>query len=433
MFARIRNRLTLLYTTIFTCFLILFAGVSYLGSTWAVSYELNEEVRQLCLKEAEKQLESYKQNGKLEQESDKEIYDVRSVSGVVFYYLLDDKGNVWRAQEPFPEMRETILGKIRKWRSKEGQTETYSASLQNGQEIKVVMTARGIYENQHLIGTLYFGKDVTAYYNVIQHSTPVLIGISFVFLLVAAGAAHILAGRTMIPLKRSFSRQREFVADASHELRTPLTVLRTSADAIARDDKNVMSSFSQLVLADMKDEIHKMTGIVSDLLTLARADAGAIELFKERFDFAPEAERIIRMLEPSAKEKNIQLFLQIYHANAIYGDKERLSQLLTILVDNSIKYTPHGGTVIVALAVEQSDSGSLFRISVSDTGVGIEAEHQQQIFERFFRVDQNRSRDTSGSGLGLAIAHWIVKVHNGKITVSSEPGKGSTFAVSIPM
>jgi signal transduction histidine kinase len=326
-----------------------------------------------------------------------------------------------------------ILERIRNWDNKEGKTETYTLKLLNGQEAIVVMTARQIYDNQRLVGTVYFGKDVTAYYKVLQQSTIVLAGISLVFLLIATVAAHILAGRAMIPLKRSFARQREFVADASHELRTPLSVLLASTEAIERDDENTMSSFSQQVLQDMKDELRKMTAIVSDLLTLARADAGAVELFKEQFDFSPEVERIIRMHEPAAKEKDIQLRLRENRTAAVFADRERLNQLLTILVDNAIKYTPNGGTVIIAITVAESEAHPILTMSVSDTGIGIAAEHQQRIFERFYRIDQIRSRDAVGSGLGLAIAGWIVEAHGGKIAVSSEPGKGSTFSVTIPM
>jgi two-component system, OmpR family, sensor histidine kinase CiaH len=259
-----------------------------------------------------------------------------------------------------------------------------------------------------------------------------MIGVTFLFLIIASGAGHFLAKRAMIPIKQSFTRQREFVADASHELRTPLSVLLASVDVVQADEGNRMSSFSTQVLHDMKDEIRKMSKIVGDLLTLARADTGVLELLKEIFDAQYVTKQVIRSLQTLASEKKIDIELEGPDALPVYADPERINQLLYILIDNAIKYTPQEGHVKVKLE-SVVDAGPKLKITVHDTGISIASEHQKLIFERFYRVDKIRSREASGTGLGLAIARWIVEAHGGTIAVESEPGKGSSFIVLLPV
>jgi signal transduction histidine kinase len=235
----------------------------------------------------------------------------------------------------------------------------------------------------------------------------------------------------MEPIKQTFERQREFLADASHELRTPLSVLLSSVDAVQSDDANVMSPFAHQVLVDMKDEIKKMSKIVGDLLTLARAENSQFNLMKEQFDLGPDVRQIIRTLNPMAQAKQITLKTEIMDNLLIYADRERIAQLFLILLDNAIKYTPNGGIVELSVRLTEVDSKEL-RISVRDNGIGIASEEQARIFERFYRVDKTRSREMGGSGLGLAIAKWIAEIHGGSIKVNSQPGAGSEFVVSLP-
>jgi len=183
------------------------------------------------------------------------------------------------------------------------------------------------------------------------------------------------------------------------------------------------------VLASCLEEVDRMSRIVDDLLTLARADMGALQLQKERVDLGEVAEDVWRSLGRMAEEKGLRFTFQGDGEVAVWGDKDRLRQLLVNLVDNALKYTPPGGEV--RLRVERDDTLAL--LTVQDTGEGIPPEDQERVFERFYRVDKARSRQRGGTGLGLSICKWIAEAHGGKISLESEVGKGSTFVVQLPL
>jgi len=432
MFARIRNRLTFLYTAIMALFLLTFVGVSYFGLKWAINNEEKQEVHMLAREEGDEHRETLKLGSPLEQDTAKDDNnDDRDLGGLMFYYVLDRTGQPIAEEEPVPILRSPILMKIHSGKIKNGDLIIESFPLSDGQKVTFMLTARDIYDGPQLLGTIYLGKNVTAYYEVLDRLLVVLCVIFIIFLILASGAGYLLAGRAMVPIKRSFTRQREFVADASHELRTPLSVLLASVDVIEADDTNSISSFSRQVLYDMKDEIRKMSKIVHDLLTLARADGGVLNLLKEKFDLKPVVEQVVRALQPLANDQKVLLELVSPDTLPVYADKERLSQLLLILIDNGIKYTPAGGSVTVQL--EQVRDLNALKIMVKDTGIGIEKEYLELIFERFYRVDKVRSRVAGGTGLGLAIAQWIVKTHGGTIRVDSMPERGSVFTVILPI
>jgi len=228
--------------------------------------------------------------------------------------------------------------------------------------------------------------------------------------------------QTLERLERLFQTQQRLLADVSHELRTPLTAIRGNVD--------LMQHFGQAdpdSLAAMQDDIERMSRLVQDLLLLARADSGAnplelkpVELDNILFDVYRQAERLT---------DSVNVKLSVVDQVCVRGDTDRLKQLVLNLVDNSLKYTPVGGEVIIAL--EKNNRWA--RISVSDTGIGIAPEHLPHIFERFYRIDKARTRVQGGSGLGLSIARWIAQGHGGNITVTSESGKGSTFTIVLPV
>jgi signal transduction histidine kinase len=183
----------------------------------------------------------------------------------------------------------------------------------------------------------------------------------------------------------------------------------------------------------MKDEVRRMTRLVGDLLTLARSDSESPQLQYEGFDLIPPVEQLVRSTKTLAQAKEIELHLSTPRTIMVPGDQERVKQLLYILLDNAIKYTPNKGEVRLTLFVELQGKQPSLCIMVQDTGIGIPIEEQNHIFDRFYRVDKVRSRQIGGHGLGLAIAKWIVEAHQGTIQVSSTPGKGSTFTVRIPI
>ena len=228
-------------------------------------------------------------------------------------------------------------------------------------------------------------------------------------------------------LERSFLQIKRFTADASHELKTPLTVLKGEIEVGLKRDRAVEEY--KRILSSCLEEVDHMSRIVDDLLTLARADMGALELRRERVDLGEVAEDVWRSLQRMAEEKGLKFSLARDGEVPVWGDRDRLRQLVVNLVDNALKYTPSGGEVV--LKVGRQDALAL--LSVKDTGEGIPPEDQEKVFERFYRVDKARSREKGGTGLGLSICKWIAEAHGGRIWLKSEIGRGSTFTVELPL
>lgn len=227
-------------------------------------------------------------------------------------------------------------------------------------------------------------------------------------------------------LDRSFERMRAFMADASHELRTPLSIIRGEADVALSQDRD--SADYKAALAIIQDEAKRLSRLVDDMLELARADAGQRPLRVEAFYLNDLMDECCRGAQVLAVQKGLSLRLEPAPDISFQGDEDILRRMLLNLLDNAIKYTPAGGAVTVTLKQEPG----FITINVSDTGIGIPAEAAPQVFERFYRIGQARSRADGGSGLGLSIAKWAAEAHKGSITVTSQPGQGSTFTVSLP-
>jgi heavy metal sensor kinase len=226
-------------------------------------------------------------------------------------------------------------------------------------------------------------------------------------------------------LEKAFDQQRQFTADASHELRTPLAMLMSQID-IALERPRTADQY-QHTLRSMRDDVAELSRLVSELLMLARAEAGQEPLASEQLDLAELASGVASSMEPLASARHIQLVARDCGDAPIVGDETRLMQLVVNLVDNAIKYTPPGGVVTVATRHEPGWA----IVEVADTGPGIQPEHRQRIFERFFRSDMARSRG-GGAGLGLAISRWIAEAHGGEIHVECGPTGGTSFCVRLP-
>ena len=224
-------------------------------------------------------------------------------------------------------------------------------------------------------------------------------------------------------LNGAYDAQRRFVANASHELRTPLTSIRGNIGFLRRV-VDMDPADREAALADIASEVERMSRLVSDLLTLARADAGQ-HLPKSPVELAPLVREVARQAR-FLSEGGVEVALDRVDEASVLGDPDHLKQLLLILADNAVKYTPAGGRVSLSA---HRQNGSL-RLVVADSGIGIGPEERERIFERFYRADPARS--PGGAGLGLAIARWIAEEHGGDIEVQSSPGQGSTFTVRLP-
>ena len=226
-------------------------------------------------------------------------------------------------------------------------------------------------------------------------------------------------------LEQAYSAQRRFVADASHEMRAPLTAIQANLELL-RDRADMSPEEREGATREAAAEAGRLARLVADLLALARADAGTplrrapVELDRVLMDVVGEARHFAN---------GQRLEIDALEPSTIAGDADRIKQLLLILVDNAVKYTPHGGRVILGLKRD----GDAAAFGVRDTGIGIPREELSRVFERFYRADPARTRDPGGTGLGLPIARWIADQHGGTIELESEHGRGTIATVRLPL
>jgi len=242
-------------------------------------------------------------------------------------------------------------------------------------------------------------------------------------LLLALIGGWIYAQRALVPIRSSLARQRDFAADASHELRTPLTVVQSSVEHLLRNPERKVGEVGT-ALEDINAEVHRLSEMVGDLLLLARADSGAVEITRVPVDLADLATTVLADLRPVAERVSVRLAVDAVPVT-VRGDPVRLRQLLTVLVDNAILHSPEGG--MVELHVERA--GHHARVSVEDRGAGIREADLPHLFERFWRAPD---APEGGSGLGLAIAAWITAAHHGRISAGNRPDGGARFLVDLP-
>jgi heavy metal sensor kinase len=233
--------------------------------------------------------------------------------------------------------------------------------------------------------------------------------------------------RAFARIEGAFAKTRRFTSDASHELRTPLTALRIVGEGALR--ARLGAEGCRDAIASMLEECDRLTRLVDGLLLLSREDADAYRARFARFDLADLAQEVVGVLRVLAEERGQRIEADLPPGILVHGERTSLRQAVFNLVDNAIKYTPRGGTIRVGIRWSGDHGAS---IEVSDSGPGIAPEHRERIFERFYRVDEDRNRATGGSGLGLSIARWAAELHGGRIDLATEEGKGSTFALRIP-
>lgn len=232
--------------------------------------------------------------------------------------------------------------------------------------------------------------------------------------------AYIFASWAIRPVNKAFESQKQFIGDASHELKTPLTILSANTDILQSEigENNWLIS--------TKEEIKRMNLLVQDLLYLAKSDSDEIQNIMESFNFSKAITSMCLSFESVVFEDNKKLLLEIENDIYLNGDEAKIKQVIAILLDNAIKHTNDGGEIIVSLKMSNSKK----HLIVYNTGEGISEKDIKKIFERFYRSDTSRARETGGTGLGLSIAKAIVEQNNGKIAVESEFGKWVRFSVA---
>ena len=236
--------------------------------------------------------------------------------------------------------------------------------------------------------------------------------------------------RNIEDLKNAEQLRREFVANVSHELRTPVTSIRSYAETLCDAADGMDAATQQRFLEVIVGESDRMTKIVQDLLTLSKFDAGSIDFDFGMFSFEKSVKDVYnaQLLEAQKRRHNFGLEFT-GELPEIRGDRARIEQVLINMLSNAIKYTPDGGRIRMTAGVKDD----CVWCTVRDNGIGIPKQDIDHVFERFYRVDKARSRESGGTGLGLSIAYEIVQRHDGKMEIHSQKGKGTAITVTLPV
>jgi signal transduction histidine kinase len=224
------------------------------------------------------------------------------------------------------------------------------------------------------------------------------------------------------------SSRQEFVSNVSHELKTPITSMKVLADSLLQNEDADLNMYKEF-MTDIVEEIDRESQIITDLLTLVKTDKDSGQLNLKETDINSLLEIIIKRVTPLAQARGIELDYESYRDVTACVDDVKLSLALSNIIENAVKYNIDNGWIKVTLNAD----GRNFHIKVADSGVGIPDDCKDRVFERFYRVDKARSRDTGGTGLGLAITRNIVRMHGGSIKLYSESGVGTTFTIKIPI
>ena len=293
----------------------------------------------------------------------------------------------------------------------EGEVRVLSLPVTNrsGKLIAIVQAAQSRHMIQETVGSLIL----------------ILVPVGLGALLLAGAGGLFMSRRAMRPVQDSFQRQRTFIADASHELKTPLALVKIGAEVIKR---NPTDSGNGEIVDDQLSEIDRMNALLSDLLVLARLDAGRLDIEEKPFDLSVIAAETAGRFLIRAGAEGVHLEVEVPERLPARGDSEKVGQVLGVLLDNAMRYTPKGGTVTVS--GRQLDNR--VEASVSDTGPGIPAEHLERIFDRFYRVEEARTRAGGGTGLGLSIARDLTQAQGGEIFAENAAGEGTVFRMRLP-
>lgn len=256
--------------------------------------------------------------------------------------------------------------------------------------------------------------------------TALLAAIGIVGLVLVAGGGWVLARQSVAPVQRSMEQMRRFMADAAHELRTPVAVLRARTDVALQRERS--SEEYVATLRALGREGERLGGIVDDLFTLARADAGERPLHRTRVQLDELVLETVSATGTLADQRGVTLSVGAAEEAVLDADPALVRQLLLILLDNAIKFSARGGVVTIDLHA----SPTVATLTVRDTGVGIPPAELPRVFDRFYRGESARGT-SAGAGLGLSIAQWIATAHGARIAVDSMPGVGTAVTVTFPL
>jgi len=407
---RIRLRLTLGYVGIFALIVFLLGTVAVVGFL----HEITRQQDDLLTQEAKNQTSNL---------LDGENREVLAVGSDEFGWMaLELDGQVIDSDTAAPslglpssELAERALQ----------EDDIVSATIQ-GLDGSVRVVSMLMYEESgEVVGVIQYARSLRGVYEEINQLVLVLLPVTLGALGLSAIGGAYMARRAVRPVQEAFERQRSFIADASHELKTPLTLIRADAEVLQRGTTNLDD---RELADDVLAETDRMSAVLSDLLLIARIDAGKLAVRREPFDLAGVISEMADRFGVRSASVGVRLEARTPGKLRVYGDQERTAQVLSILLDNALRHTPLEGSVRV---VGQRQAGIVEAV-VEDTGPGISPEHLPHIFERFYRIDSARSRSSGGTGLGLAIARDLARAQNGDLEAENAKGGGAVFRLKLP-
>jgi signal transduction histidine kinase len=415
MLDRMRRRLTLGYAGIFALILLLLATAAVAG----FSRELTNQQDTLLIQEAKDQARNL---------LDGEHREVLAKGSAEYSWVaLDPEGRVIDRDPtaatlgtlglPSKELTEQALD----------EDEAVSATIR-GPQGRVRVVSMPMRESGEVVGVIQYARSLNGVQQTIGRLTLVLLPLALGGLGAALLGGLFMANRAMRPVRDSFERQRAFVADASHELKTPLTLIRADAEVVLfrgrlhEDDRKLIEH----TLA----ETDRMGAVLSDLLLVARLDAGKLEVSQKPFELVSVLTKEAERFGLQAASNDVRLEVEAPGALPAFGDAKRTEQILAVLLDNAVRFTPPGGRITVRGRLRDHWA----EVSVTDTGPGIAPEHRSRVFDRFYRAEAARTRGEGGggTGLGLAIARDLARAQGGDLIAENTESQGATFRLRLP-
>ena len=437
MLGRVRLQLTAWYVAVLLAIVCIVAGTAYFVLSHALNTEVDDSLRSSA-NNIVAQLEERARHsppraispvsggdGAHEDDPNEGLEYFSQSGNDVFYLILSPDGTV--LLNPLNVGTGTLVDGTAVEQALQDGEAWRTLSGDDGQTRVLFTTAQG---TQGAINVVEVGRSLSRHSAQLNNLLTVLLATGAAGLALAAVGGFWLAGRALQPTRDAMQRQRQFVSDASHELRTPLTLIRASADAIQGGSANRLDDPDRASLNDILAESDRMSGLVDELLTLARLEEGHPDVVRESVDGAIIVAAAAREAELLTQGKTVSIHLDAPEPLTLRCDSTRIGQVLRILLDNAIRHTPAGGSITAGVRRTGDDA----EFWVQDTGPGIAPEHLERIFQRFYRVDEPRTRGAGGSGLGLSIARHIVEAHGGRIEAQSgKDVSGARFVFHLPI
>lgn len=395
MFNKLKKRLILINMSLLTMVFVLIFGTIYISTAISMERDLKHELMYTMSSPKKPMINSPMMASSIIIELDSN----NNIAQVLTYMELDKEA----LQETIYEIvnSENQFDKVKIEGSTYGYLKEYTTK-----GLKIVLMSR----EQQL--------------NVLANLLKVFLAIGSISLILLLFISIYLTNRTIKPIKESFEKQKQFIANASHELKTPLTIIRTNTSLVLSNRSETVESQSKWINY-INNQIERMAKLIDEMLSLAKLDTGKELVEFTSFNISKLINNVLLTFEAVLFENNIQISSNIEDDITIKGDKESIKKVFNILLDNAIKYTNKNGKI----DIEMYQDKNKIKLKVKNTGEGIKKEDLEKIFERFYRIDTSRARETGGYGLGLSIAKSIVESHNGKIYAESNEGKDTTFII----